>query len=214
MAVFSKLENLPDEVLEEIVIIAVKSRLIGPPDILAAILQVSRTLWKVLARRNNPILRFSDRASHATQLAGECIRRFEVLQRLRCNAYPRSMESGACDGDLTVDLWIAYLMFLEHDGKNVQQLLQYSKIDIFSLAYVRPGGRLHDGTGKAGWTADTEVNALALWLFWFTDKGRLRNESQDDREAILGALGCLYVGSFKVHRPYLPNAVSFTKRNI
>ena len=70
------------------------------------------------------------------------------------------------------DIWLAYLLFLENDGRNYEQLVHYAGIDTFASNFVKRGGPFHDGADDSGgWKIDNEVNALVAWLFWFTDKG-------------------------------------------
>lgn len=182
----SRLEGLPEHILEEIVLFAVDATFSGPPAPLASLLRVSKRISSVLARENNPVLyarifrsRFDTAAPHRrfgqftlgpSQRADECIRRFKCIQRLRSNAYTESDEDNAL---LCKDLWTAYIMFLENDGKNMAQLIDYGHINIFAHNFVRMSGKLHKGVSEAaGWTVDSEINALALWVFWFTDDGK------------------------------------------
>ena len=70
------------------------------------------------------------------------------------------------------DIWLAYLLFLENDGRNYEQLVHYAGVDTFTSNFVKRGGPFHDGVDdNGGWKIDNEVNALVAWLFWFTDKG-------------------------------------------
>lgn len=75
---------------------------------------------------------------------------------------------------LRTDLWTAFVMFTENDGRNAATLIHYAHIDTFALTCVRPGGLLHRHAVEVngGWTLDNEINALLGWIFWFTDYGR------------------------------------------
>lgn len=74
-------------------------------------------------------------------------------------------------------LWIAYLMMLENDGKNRQQLRDYAHIGEWLRDYWFDdrGASLANISMKSDrWPANTEQTALAMWLFWFLlDIGRL-----------------------------------------
>jgi hypothetical protein len=60
----------------------------------------------------------------------------------------------------------AFFMATESDGKNFYQL-QWAGLDRFVDRFVRT--RLcEDVTQNNGWPAESSVNALALWLMWFT----------------------------------------------
>jgi hypothetical protein len=184
MAPRSKLETCPREILEEIVIWLLRFSFLGPPADLPAFLRVSRSIWTLLARKNNShlyarifCLKFDVRAAvrrlgkeceHTAALSDELVKRCVGLKRLMqaINTAPQN------DDLLKVDLWMAYLMFIESDGRNARQLIHYARVDTFALNFVAPGGKLHKGTEEnGGWIVDNEVNALAVWLFWFTDKG-------------------------------------------
>lgn len=122
-------------------------------------------------------------------LADECIRRFASLRRLKANTYPRD---GSRDDIIKSDLWVAYLMFLENDGKNICQLMDYAQIHRFALDFARLNGRLHEGAGMRGyWPMDSELNALGLWIFWFTDSVRVGNETNDERLDIVDSLSSI-----------------------
>lgn len=179
------LDRVPTDILEEIALFSSLSPLVGPPSALRALLLVSRTLHDCLSRRYNPFIysqlflakfdidaprrRLGQRVLDITALADECIHRFASLRRLKSNTYPRD---GGRDDIMRSDLWVAYLMFLENDGKNIRQLMDYAQIHHFAFDFARPNGRLHDGAGMRGnWPMDSELNALGLWIFWFTDSG-------------------------------------------
>ena len=190
MNVLSRLERLPDELLEDIALSAVNSSFLGPPVTLLGLLLCSSSLFERLSPDNNTYLyarifyskfdlhavvrRLGEDCVDPRRLTKELVRRFQALKRLRRgDVYPRGKCDDTLDGGLRADLWTAYLMFLESDGKNTQQLVQYARIDRLALDFVRPGGRLHDGAQEnGGWTVDSEVNALGVWLFWFTDDGQ------------------------------------------
>lgn len=213
-----RFESLPEHILEEIVLSGVNATSYGPPTSLASLLRVCKRISSVLARENNPVLyarifrsrfdtaapyrRFGQFTLGPSQRADECIRRFKCMQRLRSNTYTESDEDNAL---LRQDLWTAYLMFLENDGKNMAQLIDYGNINILASNFVRMSGRLHKGVSEAaGWTVDNEINALVLWVFWFTDDERVQKETPADRENILDALSSIFLGSFKYPSTYAP----------
>jgi hypothetical protein len=183
----SPLESAPNEIIEEIAFHVALLAFLGPPAALLAFLCVSKRINTVISRENNPRLyarifarkfdvtaprrRLDDINTH--DLADELVRRCLVLQHIRRNAYPRPLTPGdPDDGDLREHMWTAYIMFLESDGHNARQLIEYARIDRFAQDFVQAGGRLHDGADEnGGWVVDSEINALGTWLFWFTDKG-------------------------------------------
>ncbi|GJJ06053.1 hypothetical protein Clacol_000241 [Clathrus columnatus] len=218
LSMYSGFERLPEHILEDIVLFAVDATFPGPPTPLASLLRVSKKVSSILTQKRNPILyarifvskfdiaapcrRFGKSALDVNQQARECIRRFKCLRRFRFNSYP---EDENVSSPLCEDLWIAYLMFLENDGKNIAQLIGYAHIDIFARDFVKTSGRLHIGaTENAGWTVDNETNALALWLFWFTDDDRVGKETPEERIDTLNALSCIFLGSFKYPTTFAP----------
>ncbi|KAF8588561.1 hypothetical protein K439DRAFT_593646 [Ramaria rubella] len=221
MSVRSRLESAPQEILEEIAFQAALIPFLGPPATLGTLLRISQKIHRALKRKDNPHLyakifrskfdlhavarRFGEEFAYALEQADELVRRFEGLKRIKRNAYPREVSGDEHDGGLRVDMWMGYIMFLECDGNNARQLIQYAGIDRFALEFVRQGGRLHDGLHEnEGWVVDCEINALGMWLFWYTDKERVPFETPHEREEILGALGSLYAGSFKYPSTHAP----------
>ncbi|KIJ50508.1 hypothetical protein M422DRAFT_65664 [Sphaerobolus stellatus SS14] len=219
MPTYSVLERIPLHILEEIALYAVGSQLTGPPSDVSTLLRVSRTLYNSLAKEcnptfcsrifrmkfdlNAPLRRLGPRVHDATIQANELVRRFEALGRIKRDAYPRD---GSSDDAITADLWLVYLIFLENDGKNIHQLIDYAELHIFARNFVRFHGRLHDqpaGSSNA-WTLDSEINALGVWLFWFTDIYRVGHENNDERIEILDALNYIYIGSFKYPAMHMP----------
>jgi len=189
MPVLSKLETIPSETLADIAFSLVSLSFLGPPTDILTFLLLSKTIWKKLSSKNNshlyariftfkfdvsaPVRRLGHVCSLSMNLAEELIRRYRGLRRIKGDLYSRSYENSGPGGNLLkADLWMAYLMFLENDGKNAIQLIQYARVDRFSLKFIIPGGMFHNCTdGNGGWTVNNEVNALITWLFWFTDKG-------------------------------------------
>jgi hypothetical protein len=225
----SRLEMCPIEVLEAIVLATVGKNQPGPPTDIASLLCVSKSIYVAISMENNPSLyaqvfsiKFDDRAAvrrlgetckYARIKAKELAKRFRSLKRFKfmgCRQF--YVAPTARD-----DLWVAYLLFLEHDQRNYQQLVSYAAVDKFSSNFIRNGGPFHDGVeDNGGWKVDNEINALAAWIFWFTDKGninniphswvsrghtlpdRVPNETRTDRARVLTAFAHTFVGSFKV----------------
>jgi hypothetical protein len=67
-------------------------------------------------------------------------------------------------------LWMGYLMMLENDGKNEQQLRDYAEMDVWLNEYwFDPQGASFTTLSIKidRWPPDNEQNSLAMWLFWF-----------------------------------------------
>ncbi|KAJ1300685.1 hypothetical protein OPQ81_002332 [Rhizoctonia solani] len=175
--VFSR---LPAEVIQHIAVAACGLRVEGPPSELAGLLQVCRSVNGALCAQHNPGLharifsvkfdsraptrRFADAGQPLTtrSFAHELRRRWISLKRIR------SISSA---GKLLVcseehereDLWMIYLMFLESDGRNWEQL-HWARINGYLRIIVRE--KLMP-LSKPGYMIETTTRALGLWLMWF-----------------------------------------------
>ncbi|KAF8494023.1 hypothetical protein JB92DRAFT_2835036 [Gautieria morchelliformis] len=229
-ATLSRLEACPVEVLEAIVLAIVGRNLPGPPADLASLLRVSKVIYGSISTRNNPSLygkifarKFDDRAP-VRRLGQRCkrgmirteelVKQFQSLKRFKMMECRQFCAAPTARGDL----WVAYLLFLEHDRHNYQQLVSYAAVDKFASSFIKDGGPFHDGAeGNGGWRIDSEINALAAWIFWFTDKGkinhflyswslpdRVASETQADRARVLAAFSHMFVGSFKYASTHAP----------
>lgn len=97
-------------------------------------------------------------------LAEELRRRCAMLQRIR--AYDMTSPS------IRDDLWLAYLMLLESDGRNERQLIEWAGLRDYALAYLVQSLGVH--RDSYGWPTESEENALAVWLLWMSgDEGKL-----------------------------------------
>ena len=222
----SRLETFPTEVLERVALALVDEDLPGPPIHLPSLVSASKTVYTKISAKFNPTLyssifalkfdtvgRLGESCKYARRRADELIKRFSALKRFKlmsCREFSTSLTARD-------DLWIAYLLFLEHDQHNYGQLMRYAEIDKFAANFVRHGEPFHDGAAEnGGWRIDNEVNALVAWLFWFTDRGvayiipfrlsqthcnssdRVANETPEDQKRILTTFAHVFVGSFKV----------------
>ncbi|KAG6336312.1 hypothetical protein ID866_2788 [Astraeus odoratus] len=66
-------------------------------------------------------------------------------------------------------LWLAYLMMLENDGKNEQQLRHYANIEAWLMDYWFDD----EGSSLASyrisqdqWPLEDVKNSIAMWLLW------------------------------------------------
>ena len=96
-------------------------------------------------------------------LANELRRRCVLLKRIRSLGYWQET--------IREDLWLAYLMMIENDGRNERQLLDWANLKCYVQGYLKE--RLAEGSERnSGWPLETEENALAVWLLWLTsDEG-------------------------------------------
>ncbi|ELU37516.1 hypothetical protein AG1IA_08465 [Rhizoctonia solani AG-1 IA] len=168
---------LPPEVIQDIVVWACGGTVVGPPTELAAMLAVSRRTNSALKVEQNPGLharifdvkfdsraptrRFQEAGQPLTALsfAHELRRRWIGLKRIRG-------VSGA--GKLSVcseehereDQWMIYLMFLESDGRNYQQL-HWARVTGYVRTLIRD--KLMPSP-RPGYMHESTSRAIGLWL--------------------------------------------------
>jgi hypothetical protein len=184
------LNTVPIEVLEHIALFAATETFLGPPSAIPSLLATCRTISSTVSVASNsplyarifawkfdiaPAARrlFSERTA-AHELSSELQRRCTVLKRIRHRldaTIPLDVQAWNQGGDsLRTVLWTAYLMMLENDGKNEEQLRSYAGIrqwlslfwfDDRGASFARCAVRMDC------WPEADERNALAMWLFWF-----------------------------------------------
>ena len=182
--------DIPPEVIEHIALCSGVESTTGPPASLVALSSVNRSLRTLLAITNNDILyaqiylaKFDppiegavsrSLVSSSPLLAAELHSRFCALRRFRmrydsCGLSPRAER-------LAEMLPLAYIMCLENDEKNLQQLRQYAHIDDWLREYwtsddgsstVQETIKLTKDRHGLKWPDDHAVNTLAMWVFWF-----------------------------------------------
>ncbi|KIJ60887.1 hypothetical protein HYDPIDRAFT_169933 [Hydnomerulius pinastri MD-312] len=188
MSAATSLELVPQEVLEQIAFFTATQSLIGPPTQLLPLLGTSRSIYQSLSFEQNPYLyarifeyKFDVRAAirrlgphvcGARILANELRKRLVLLKLIRARSgsriHPAEPDRSS---QTTIDLlWLAYLMMLENDGKNEQQLRDYAHMDAWLMEYWFDDGGASSATrmialGK--WPLEEEKNSIAMWLFWF-----------------------------------------------
>lgn len=169
------LENLVPEVLQRIAFFASGLNL-GPPSNVLSMLLTCHGIHNALSFEYHPYLydrifrskfdilapqrRLGTRITKSSIVANELRIRCRTLQRIR-----RGQISTEYIRD---DLWTAYLMMLESDGRNEMQLIDYANIRSFIYEFLH--FRLNEGSEtNAGWPIENDVNALAVWLLWLVN---------------------------------------------
>lgn len=187
-----KFESLPGVVLDEVAIALGTHSLPGPPsDVLTMLLLCKRvygeTSWCFVFSRifyhkfdaSAPIRRLCNKSDYnlTVALAEELAKRFKTLRRFK-NGYFRKRRVRLGSETLRIDLWRAYIMFLENDGKNAAQLVQYAGVDVFADCYIFALGSYWDHVPEKDRSIDhDEFHSLAMELFWYTEKGRVHPTS-------------------------------------
>jgi len=182
------LSLLPQEVLEHIAYFVATECLVGPPSGLPHLLSTCRTIYQRLSFDNNPVLyarifrykfdcqaamrRLGSRMTDSGTLANELRKRctFLKLIRKRFGARAERPEKHGGPPDLLHDLlWLAYLMMLENDGKNEQQLREHAALEGWLMEYWfdDEGASLASCRIKQDqWPLEDEKNSIAMWLLW------------------------------------------------
>ena len=91
-------------------------------------------------------------------------RNLALQLRTYCTLLQRIKHGDIHAPTLEHDLWNAYAMLLESDGKNAAQLREYANLPAFIDRLVR--ARLWETKSETGWPVENTVNNLAVWLLW------------------------------------------------
>lgn len=168
----ASLITTPPELLEEILLSTIRDAPRGPPTVLRSLLLTCRMSHDALSSETNPhlyLMLFLDRFDIASphrhlaqerltlqNMAQEVRRRFAALQIIhrRDLRHPDLVEAFAT----------IYVMLLEDDGRNWEQML-WADLPTFLQMFLRE--RLLEGAaGNHGWPLENELNTLAIALFW------------------------------------------------
>ncbi|KAF6766796.1 hypothetical protein PSEUBRA_000264 [Kalmanozyma brasiliensis GHG001] len=177
-----------------------ESKVVTPPTDLHAFQLVCRRLHSLLSLESNPHLyarvfcskfdtaaigrRFGKTALTAHHLANELRRRCILLKRMRKCVVTAAQrpDDGATlledDESITEMLWLAYLMMLENDGLNYEQLCW---AQLHSFLALHHATEMLDSAVQAGYPSDAVHKALALHLVYLlTDPEQLAFEPKGE----------------------------------
>ena len=171
----SPLESLPLNVLSCVAQFVAENSFLGPPVDLQALSLTSRTLHDAVAVSTNIHFwgelfefkfdraaidrRLGERWTTSGCLAQEANKRYAAMSRIRRGIVVEEHHKS--------DLWTAYLMMLESDGKNERQLIRWANIRHY--LYIVTVYRASVPRGHpCSWFFDTEGTSLVLWLLWMT----------------------------------------------
>ncbi|KAG8750734.1 hypothetical protein FRC11_010111 [Ceratobasidium sp. 423] len=174
--VFSR---LPPEIIQHIAIAACGLTLQGPPSALAALLPVNRAVHRVLCAQYNPALharifsvkfdsyaptrRFFDAGDPLTarNFANELPRRWICLKRIR-EASSAGRQLVCSEENKRENMWLIFLMFIESDGRNYEQLMWANLTGYLRVA-------LHEliPSSDPGYFEESTTRTLGLWLMWY-----------------------------------------------
>ncbi|KAG9002450.1 hypothetical protein FRB94_003861 [Tulasnella sp. JGI-2019a] len=180
------LDTLPDDILTTIAIELAALYPRGPPSaVFVALGATCRSIAFALSLSPhvyNTIFRFQFDISALERrlftslvpsiVAPELQRRWRSLKRMRwaASAGPSIWGDLYPLDHIRQDMWIAYVLLLENDGKNWEQLVGWAMLPAYVHAYVdwdlTPACSAHD------LPEETEVRSLGLWLLWFLSDNR------------------------------------------
>jgi hypothetical protein len=166
--------RFPAEILENIALEVVALVPLGPPSSIIPLMCTCKRVYHTLAfDRCHDIYarifkfkfdmgavrrRFGPKAIRSTNLAIQLQEYCIALQDIR---------RGDIHSPRIHDIMrTAFFIASENDGKNAHQL-EWAGLGPFADRFVRARLR-EDASQYNGWPAESSINALALWLMWFT----------------------------------------------
>jgi hypothetical protein len=171
-SVLSPFERLAPEILQRIAYHLGTYTFHGPPCHLLPLLCTSSTIYRAVSLKSTthlyadifrfkfddeaPARRLSDRWLTTKCLAHELVNRCLVLKRIR-NRHPHSV----------ADLWTAYLMMLESDGRNESQLIDWAGVVEYLYTVISDRTNVPP-TSQWSWFEEREGTALTIWLLFMT----------------------------------------------
>lgn len=185
------LDNVPGDILEYIAIaLCVTDRPLGPPSSLSALLRTCRSVYNVLSfSANKPLYgrifkmtfdssvalrRLGLQSLTAAALADELVLRFTVMKRFRSGEGSIEPDRELLDAreveQITQGLWTAYFMVLENEGKNIEMLRIYARINTWILDYLfdaNGASFINDEIRQETWPEPSVNICLAMSLAWF-----------------------------------------------
>lgn len=162
--------SLPYEVQLHIAVCTACIDPLGPPIHLPALLATCSTIYRTLTGDSElfaRIFRAKFDCSAPRRRFGVLLNRALADQlKTYCTTLKRIRAGDLHAPTLEFDLWQAFLMLLESDGKNFVQLVEYARLPSFADRLIRI--RLSEGRAPGEWPIEDNVNSLTAWLCWMT----------------------------------------------
>jgi hypothetical protein len=115
-------------------------------------------IFKAKFDTSAPLRRFGASALYSSNLTHQLVRYCRVLKHIR--------RADIYSPTILDDFWMAFIMMTENDGRNERQLAAAGLADYVEEFVLE---RLWEGRESTNqWPAESTINALALWLMWFT----------------------------------------------
>ncbi|KAG2130357.1 hypothetical protein DEU56DRAFT_467515 [Suillus clintonianus] len=197
----ASLTTTPAELLEQIILITTRQHHQGPPSALRSLRLTCRMSNNALSPQSNSYLYFMlfmDRFSPWRQFPGghfavhniehELRKRFRALQRIR--------RGDITDPEILESLSTIYIMILEDDGRNWDQLL-WAQLPSFMTRFLRERLMVGSETNN-GWPTENEVNVLAVSIFWLMScTESIRDETDELRREFVELLSPYSFAGFR-----------------
>ncbi|KAG8740707.1 hypothetical protein FRC10_003957 [Ceratobasidium sp. 414] len=213
------LDLLPPEVVEHIALDACSDPFLGPPIAFPGLLVLNRRTHAALSLQTNPAFlarvfrakfdslaparRFRAAGQPLTAIcyALELRRRFVALRRIRDTASVGRL-SASSEEDERADFWMLYLMFLESDGRNFDQMMRWAQVTSYLRIFIRDQLMPH---ARPGFPLESTTRSLGLWLMWFlTEVHAVVAEMSSDLAQVQSMLRPWVFASFKYDSLFAP----------
>ena len=115
-------------------------------------------IFKAKFDTSAPLRRFGAPALYSSNLSDQLVRYCRVLKHIR--------RADVYSPTILDDFWMAFIMMTENDGRNERQLAAAGLADYVENFVLERLRERSESTNQ--WPPETAINALALWLMWFT----------------------------------------------
>ena len=165
---------LPHDILLRIALELALTDPTSNPKHLISLLQTCRYVHRALSKSSNhdlyanifkekfdtsaPLRRFGAPALYSSNLTDQLVRYCRVLKHIR--------RADIYSPTILEDFWMAFIMMTENDGRNERQLAAAGLADYVEHFVLERLWERREFTNQ--WPAESTINALALWLMWFT----------------------------------------------
>ncbi|KAG8908236.1 hypothetical protein FRB99_008301 [Tulasnella sp. 403] len=217
---------VPPEILDEIAFQTSQLNDVGPPKDLANLLVTSKSIHRAISSSTVLLARIFrahfDYAALARRfrpewltphaLAEELKTRWKTLKRIRHIAVvwagrksddEKTLLDAWAKTSVIDDLWMAFLMLLESDGKNILQLVKWAKMHDYLNAFQ--SYKLVPRAERHGFQPEGLDTSLALWVAWLlTDADTLHTESRHQTETYIGLIRPFVFGAHRYDSYFAP----------
>ncbi|KAI0653723.1 hypothetical protein C8Q70DRAFT_590738 [Cubamyces menziesii] len=180
---------------------------LNPPRDLLSLSSTCRYLYGALSVTHNAHLyarifcaRFDCRAARRRLPQDAMYSAGLAYQLVACSIALNNIRRGDIDSPtLLHDLWRAFTLCLENDGKNAVHL-EHVRLHDYVESYIY--NYLWEER-SAGWPTEDITNSLALWLYWYTlSEERLASKTAEDRAVLMALFRPYALYSFR-YPPFL-----------